>query len=56
MNKPFLNSRISANNDKVEGHLANDEILIRGLKVYHKKSITKIKICTFTATAITHFL
>ena len=27
---PFLNSRISANHDKVEGLLANGEILIKG--------------------------
>ena len=29
---PFLNSRISTEHDKVEGHLANGEIIIKGIE------------------------
>ena len=29
---PFLNPRISANHDKVEGHSVNNEILLTGIE------------------------
>ena len=29
---PLLNSKLSANHDKVEGYLANGEILIKGIE------------------------
>ena len=36
---PFLNTRISANHDKEEGHSANGEILIKVLKLFCRISI-----------------
>ena len=40
--RPFLNSRISARHDKVDGHPANGEILIKGLFLYCRISFVKI--------------
>ena len=39
----FLNSRISANHDEVEGHSANGEILIKVLKLFFRISFQQSK-------------
>ena len=50
---PFLNSRITANNDKVERHLATGKILIKGWKLYCKLTFIFISVYTiYSSTTI----